>query len=66
MTRQRYESLCRAFFNVAVAKKTGIKVDGKILKHQRAEVAKRARENHESYQAAWDSIKDLRERFGFQ
>jgi len=65
MTRKRFENLMRAI-TVQIGKEVGFHVDGKTFRYQREIIAKNYRERFGSYQAAWDSLKGVRETFKFQ
>ena len=65
MTRRRFEKLTRAM-SEQIGKKVGFRVTGDMLRKQRELNAKSYRERFGSYQAAWDSMKDIRDTFGFQ
>ena len=63
MKRTRYEKLMRAL-SVKIGEKHGYTVTGDLLRKQRSNVAKTARELYGSYQLAWDHFKNVRDAYG--
>ena len=61
--KPEYEKLMRAL-SVKIGEKHGYTVTGDLLRKQRSNVAKTARELYGSYQLAWDHFKNVRDAYG--